>query len=412
VTIAVAVLALAVAASVAFLVHRERDRRNVAAALADSTERRQALERQLRGSVARDQLSAAIAAREALLHASDQPLLVFQPDGVLARANAPARQWLGAVAGRRLNELDAPAALVAAVAEALAGEDPLPFAMTIYEPTRRHFEVRVRGFSTAAGRGCVAALREDTAEADYRESRQLFSAGVSHELRTPLARILGLVETLALPLDDDERTATIRQARAEVAAMQRLIDEMILLAQLDVSGPASGDRQDRWADVGAEIAAALTRHGTAAADAGVELGGRSTRGLVAAIAPALLATVLDNLIENAIRHAGADATVDVTARGLAGAVEVTVADTGRGLPADHVNRVFERFYRADPARSGPGSGLGLALVKHIAEAHGGRASLTSRIGSGVTVRVVLPTPAATQRRPQGGNKPQLPAGGA
>ena len=141
----------------------------------------------------------------------------------------------------------------------------------------------------------------------------------------------------------------------------------------------------------------MARHGASAEQAGVRLEGGSTRGLVAAIAPALFDTVLDNLVENAIRHAGRGAAVSVSARGLAGAVELTVADSGRGIPPEHLGRVFERFYRVEGARSGPGSGLGLAIVKHIAEAHGGRATLTSAPAAGVTVRIVLPAPAARRR---------------
>jgi signal transduction histidine kinase len=104
--------------------------------------------------------------------------------------------------------------------------------------------------------------------------------------------------------------------------------------------------------------------------------------------------ILDNLLENAIRHAGKGADVDVTARGLAGAVELSIADTGAGVPAEHLSRVFERFHRVEGSRAGPGTGLGLAIVKHIAEAHGGRAVMDSVEGQGTTVRVTLPAPAA------------------
>jgi signal transduction histidine kinase len=107
----------------------------------------------------------------------------------------------------------------------------------------------------------------------------------------------------------------------------------------------------------------------------------------------LLDVVLDNLVENAIRHAGSGARVDVRARGLAGAVELEVADTGAGIPAEHLGRVFERFHRVEGSRTGPGTGLGLAIVKHIAEARRGRVGIESTEGVGTTVRVVLPAPA-------------------
>jgi len=104
--------------------------------------------------------------------------------------------------------------------------------------------------------------------------------------------------------------------------------------------------------------------------------------------------VLDNLIENAIRHAGEGSSVDVRGgEGPGGAVELVVADTGAGIPAEHLSRVFERFHRVEGSRAGPGTGLGLAIVKHIAEAHGGRAVMESIEGAGTTVRVLLPAPA-------------------
>ena len=127
----------------------------------------------------------------------------------------------------------------------------------------------------------------------------------------------------------------------------------------------------------------------------MELSAVAPNGLVAGIAPRLLDVVLDNLIENAIRHAGPGSKVTVAARGLAGAVELTVSDTGAGIPAEHLARIFERFYRIEGSRSGPGTGLGLAIVKHIAESHGGRATVESTVGEGTTVRVVVRAPVAT-----------------
>jgi signal transduction histidine kinase len=115
---------------------------------------------------------------------------------------------------------------------------------------------------------------------------------------------------------------------------------------------------------------------------------------VVAVPPRLVEAVLDNLVENAIRHAGEGESIEVRVRGLAGAVELVVHDTGGRIPPDHIGRVFERFHRVEDARSGPGTGLGLAIVKHIAEEYGGRATAESSPTSGTTMRVVLPAPAA------------------
>jgi signal transduction histidine kinase len=236
-------------------------------------------------------------------------------------------------------------------------------------------------------------LSDQSSEADYRDARRLFSAGVSHELRTPLQRILALVETLALPLDDEERSDLIAQARAEVDAMRQLIEDMILLVRLESHELPDKDEQT---DVTTAVEACVARHTAAARTASMSLGTAVTRGLVAAVAPRLVDAVLDNLVENAIHHAGEGESIVVRARGLSGAVEIVVHDTGGRIPPEHLSRVFERFYRIEDARSGPGTGLGLAIVKHIAEEYGGRATADSTPGAGTNIRVVLPAPAAVR----------------
>ena len=239
-------------------------------------------------------------------------------------------------------------------------------------------------------RCCVVVLADESAEADYRDARRLFSAGVSHELRTPLARMLALVDTLSLPLDEAEREQTMDQMRDEIDAMRELIEDMMLLARLEVEG-MSGRRAGRRQRGGRGLPRATCRRRAGGRASGVA--GHATAGIVTAVPRRLVDVILDNLLENAIRHAGEGADIDVTARGLTGAVELSIADTGAGVPAEHLSRVFERFHRVEGSRAGPGTGLGLAIVKHIAEAHGGRAVMESVEGQGTTVRVTLPAPA-------------------
>jgi signal transduction histidine kinase len=144
------------------------------------------------------------------------------------------------------------------------------------------------------------------------------------------------------------------------------------------------------------VAACLQRHTAAAAEASMALDAQVNRGLVVAVPPRLVEAVLDNLVSNAIRHAGSGERVEVRVRGLSGAVELVVHDTGGRIPPEHLGRVFERFHRVEDARSGPGTGLGLAIVKHIAEEYGGRATAESSPAAGTTMRVVLPAPAAVR----------------
>jgi two-component system phosphate regulon sensor histidine kinase PhoR len=373
-----AVLALALAVAVAIIMLRDRRARR----------ERAALERELREMVPRSELSAALASRDAVMAAASTPILLFDNEGQVVRANPAARE-----AGPELAGPATQPDLAAATVRGAAGEPVRDVELTVYTPERRRFRARIRGFGSGADAGAAVVLSDQSSEADYRDARRLFSAGVSHELRTPLQRILALVETLALPLGDDERSDMIAQARAEVDAMRQLIEDMILLVRLESHELADKDEQT---DVTAAVEACVTRHTPAARAASMSLGTAVTRGLVAAVAPRLVDAVLDNLVENAIHHAGQGEAVVVRARGLSGAVEIVVHDTGGRIPPDHLARVFERFYRVEDARSGPGTGLGLAIVKHIAEEYGGRATADSSPAGGTNIRVVLPAPAAVR----------------
>jgi signal transduction histidine kinase len=337
----------------------------------------------------RSELSEALALRDGLMNAVSSPVLVFGAEGSVIRANAVTRSQMPDLATK------VPPELAAAVAACRATGRPQTLEITLYEPERRRFHADLRPFTSAAGQACVAVLTDTSKQDDYRDARRLFSAGVSHELRTPLARILALVDTLALPLTDAERAAMIDQARAEVDAMRQLIEDMILLVRLE-SHELTGIAEST--DVTAAVDSCTERHAPAAADRGMTITGEAPGGLVVAVAPRLLDVVLDNLVTNAITHAGVGSLIEIRARGLAGAVELVVADDGVGIPAEHVPRIFERFYRVEDARSGPGTGLGLAIVKHIAEEYGGRATAESAPGDGTTMRVVLPAPAVAEAK--------------
>ena len=117
---------------------------------------------------------------------------------------------------------------------------------------------------------------------------------------------------------------------------------------------------------------------------------QANRGLVVAVPPRLVEAMLDNLVENAIRHAGAGERIEVRVRGLSGAVELVVHDTGGRIPPEHLGRVFERFHRVEDARSGPGTGLGLAIVKHVVSNHGGSVTVWSEEGLGSTFTLRIP----------------------
>jgi two-component system, OmpR family, phosphate regulon sensor histidine kinase PhoR len=384
-TAVTAALAVALVIAVVLLVRAQHERRRaLAAAGATKGDLAEVVSRRLRASAPRVELSAARAWRDAVMSATPSPVLVFDADGRLLRANALARRG-----APTMLDLDGQPELASAVRAALEGAAPVELGLTVYEPERRRYRVHVQPFRGETGHRCVVVLEDESAEADYRDARRLFSAGVSHELRTPLQRILGLVETLGLDLADDARADIIAQARAEVDGMRRLIEDMLMLVQLE-SHRFDGSVEET--EVAEAVEACVARHADAAAEASMSLGTSANRGLVAAVPPRLVDAVLDNLVENAIRHAGTGEHIIVRVRGLSGAVELVVHDTGGRIPAEHLGRVFERFHRVEDARSGPGTGLGLAIVKHIAEEYGGRATAESSPAAGTTLRVVLPAP--------------------
>jgi len=235
--------------------------------------------------------------------------------------------------------------------------------------------------------GAIVSLYDVTEDVDFEEARRTFSAAVSHELRTPLARILGLAETLALPDLEDEREDLVIQIEHEVDGIRKLIDEMLLLAALDRGRMAVADGVVDASGVTLRIAADARQRRIGR---GHEITVEAPDDLDVPVAARLFEVVVQNLVDNALIHGGDDAAVHISIARDGDEALLIVTDTGIGIPAQHLPFVFQRFYRGDASRTGPGSGLGLALVKHIVEAHGGTVAADSDGESGTTVRVTLP----------------------
>ena len=251
-----------------------------------------------------------------------------------------------------------------------------------------------------AGGGAVLALLDVTPIRRLETVRRDFVANVSHELRTPLTVVSGFAETLqdaSLPIADRDRfTATIL---ANTHRMQRIVDDLLDLSRIESGG---------WRPnpVDAELRA-IVHETFAAARAHADEKGIALVSALPADVPTVYADltalrqVLANLVNNALRHTSTG-SVTIAARRAADGVTITVRDTGSGIGADHLPRIFERFYRVDASRSRHegGTGLGLAIVKHMLEAHGGRVSAESVVGEGTAVSVWFASrPAAFTERP-------------
>jgi two-component system, OmpR family, phosphate regulon sensor histidine kinase PhoR len=220
----------------------------------------------------------------------------------------------------------------------------------------------------------------------YEELRAGFTAAVSHELRTPLTRLLVLLETAELPGADVAEL--VEQARLEIQQARELIDDVLFLGELEtgrevvslgstVALPILEEVGRSYEDraVHAEVDVVVT------GDASVEL----------PLRPRMLRVVAENLVQNSIRYAGPSSTCRISVERGAAELLLTVADDGAGVREDEVPRVFERFYRADQARTSRGTGLGLAIVKHVVTAAGGTVDATSAPGQGL--RIVCRFPA-------------------
>jgi signal transduction histidine kinase len=380
------VLALVGVALLAGWLWRERREVRELVAAEPSQPTTVALKRILRQRVHRDELSAALFSREALLEATPLPVLVISADGTVARANGMARVALGPIdAGSHVSALSPE--LDRGVQGVLHGPPVVEVEVEIGNGDRRVWLAHLRSHPDGEARAAVVVLVDVTSDVDYREARRLFSASVSHELRTPLQRIVGLVDTLALPLSELERDELVYQVETEVQRMRELVDEMLLLAALDRGEAALTEGSSDAGEVAVRV---VTDRRTRPTAEGRTVTANAATGLRVPVGEQLLEVVIGNLVDNALKHAGAGAHVAVAVQGRGGEVEIVVEDTGVGIAPEHLPHVFERFFRADGARSTAGSGLGLAVVKHIIEAHGGRAMVESPPGAGAKIRLQLP----------------------
>jgi two-component system phosphate regulon sensor histidine kinase PhoR len=213
---------------------------------------------------------------------------------------------------------------------------------------------------------------DDAYSGSFDELRTGFTAAVSHELRTPLARILALLDSTDLP-DADVRA---------------LIDEILFLSELESGREVVSLGHTTALPV---LEGVLEELADAAARAGVTLAAEGDAGIDVPLRPKMLRMIAQNLAENAIRYAGHGAHFTFTIRRAGAFVVLTAADDGAGVPEDTLPRLFERFYRADAARTSRGTGLGLAIVKRVVVAAGGEVDADGGRGRGLRIRATFPS---------------------
>jgi signal transduction histidine kinase len=261
---------------------------------------------------------------------------------------------------------------------------------------------RLQAASSAIARGDLTARAPEEGPAELNELASAFNemavnldelfdarrqlvAWASHDLRTPLASLQAMLEAVEDGVAEPDRY--LPAMREQVQALGTLVDDLFELARID-AGALTIESQD--APISALVQACLRGLEPQAQAKGVTLEARLDGDPVARCAPDKVERVLLNLLTNALRHTPSDGSVAVFVEPLEEEVRVSVEDTGEGIPAEALQRAFERFWRADRARSRGGAGLGLAIARGLVEAQGGRIWAESRPGGGAIVRFTLP----------------------
>ena len=322
---------------------------------------------------------------------SSSAVVLDSNDRVL-RASAAARAF-GLVKGDRLmvTELAALARQVRRDGEIREGEFEVPVPRLGGRTTS--FAVRVAPLGAAiGGGGLVLLLAEDQTESRrVDEVKRDFVANTSHELKTPVGALALLAETIEDAADDAEAVRRFAsKMRQEAQRLTNLVQDLITLSRIQAVEPVPDPRPVALDTVVAEAVDGCRMRANAR---GITLASVGSRGLSVLGDEDLLVTALRNLLENAVAYSPEKTRVVVTTRKTAeGTAEISVADQGIGIPERDLERIFERFYRVDPARSRAtgGTGLGLAIVKHVMAAHNGKVTVRSVEGDGSTFTLYIP----------------------
>ena len=291
--------------------------------------------------------------------------------------------------------------LVDAIRRATKRREPQRVEFFERVPLDRWFEAFVTPVTLPAGSGAaeivLMTFNDLTPLRRVEEMRADFVANASHELRTPLAALLGFVETLQGPAKDDPaaRDKFLAIMQGQATRMARLIDDLLSLSRIELNAHLRPGTPLDLAPIVRQVADGLQ---TLARDRGVRINVALPQDALVVLGDRdELIRALENLVENALKYGAAGKRVDLTVtrgqtRAAAPEARVAVRDYGPGIAPEHLPRLTERFYRVDvtDSRAQGGTGLGLALVKHVLNRHGGRLEIESMPGAGATFTMHVP----------------------
>ncbi len=294
----------------------------------------------------------------------------------------------GSSQGKKLVEGLRQAELVTAVRQVLPGGDEVTGEVEVGTVRRRSFSVTAAPVRAAGASSAVLVLHDITELRRLERVRRDFVANVSHEFKTPLTAIQGFAETLLSGALDDKanRKRFMEIIREHAQRLARLTDDLLKLSRIEAGRL---ELESRPVSVAALVNGCVETARLKAESKGLRLTVGLPEDLPAVRGDAVqLGEVLQNLIDNALQYTPPGGRIDVTAYSNGHEVIFTVADTGIGIPEADLERIFERFYRVDAARSreAGGTGLGLSIARHIVDAHGGRIWVESAVGQGSRFR--------------------------
>jgi two-component system, OmpR family, phosphate regulon sensor histidine kinase PhoR len=324
----------------------------------------------------------------ALVETLNEGVVAISPDHQVVRINDTGQRLLSIHRAPpfAMDFLPREITLRSAISRALSGTETEPEEVVIRDTT---LSLTARPLVNG---GAVVALFDLTPIRKLEAVRRDFVANVSHELRTPLTIVGGFAETLQDPgVSADKRVEFARTIFSNTQRMQRIVDELLDLSRIESGHWRPRPQPVQIADVSREV---FGRAAGTAKSKGITLDtDLDPEADVVYADRTALEQILLNLVENALRHTPEGGRVAIETAPAENGVYLSVADTGSGIPPEHLPRIFERFYRADSGRSrdSGGTGLGLAIVKHLVEAHGGSIRADSVVGAGTRIRILFPT---------------------
>ena len=324
--------------------------------------------------------------RRELVETLVDPALLFSPDRRLLAANDPARALFGI-------SMEAGALTVvqslgnATLASAVTTVQDTGVASTVDE---EHGEHDLRCFVSQVGDETLLLVRDRTQERRVEQLRRNFVVNASHELKTPVTSIQTLAGALAIVVEQQPARLTplLRRLDREAERLSRLVHDLLDLRRLEEQGPLERNRVD-LADLLRQTVVGLL---DTASEREIEISVDAPDRAPTSGAPGDLQAIVKNLVDNALQYNHPGGRVDVSLTAHHDVHVMIVRDNGIGISQHDLSRIFERFYRVDPARSRAtgGTGLGLSIVRHAVERHGGTIGVDSLLGEGTTFTLTLP----------------------